>query len=64
LILALEGLWDTGLAVTLDAFTLANKFSAAQMGGAIHFDVSIVGFRKKVRTGKASRSPCNPSRLI
>jgi transcriptional regulator GlxA family with amidase domain len=56
-ILALEGLWDTGLTVTLDAFTLANKFSAAQMGGAIHFDVSIVGVRKKVRTGQGFTVP-------
>lgn len=51
-ILALEGLWDTGLTVTLDAFKLANGFSAAQMGGTPHFDVSIVGVRKRVRSGQ------------
>jgi transcriptional regulator GlxA family with amidase domain len=51
-ILALEGLWDTGLTVTLDAFKLANGFSVAQMGGAPHFDVSIVGVRKRVRSGQ------------
>ena len=56
-ILALEGLWDTGLTVTLDAFTLANKFSAAQMGGTLHFDVSIVGVRKKVRSGQGFAIP-------
>ena len=32
LVLALEGFWDTGLTVTLDAFKFANNFSAALMG--------------------------------
>jgi hypothetical protein len=32
-ILAIEGLFDTGLFVTLDTFALANNFSASQMGG-------------------------------
>ncbi|MFM0000594.1 helix-turn-helix domain-containing protein [Paraburkholderia dipogonis] len=51
-ILALDGLFDTGLTVLLDAFTLANKFSALQMGGTPYFDVSIVGVRKRVRSGQ------------
>jgi transcriptional regulator GlxA family with amidase domain len=49
-ILALEGLFDTGLSVFLDAFAFANKFSAQQLGGTPYFDVSIVGVRKKVRS--------------
>src|ERR1700736_6680604 len=56
-ILALEGLFDTGLTVLLDAFTLANKFSAGQMGGTPYFDVSIVGVRKKVRSGQGLAIP-------
>jgi transcriptional regulator GlxA family with amidase domain len=56
-ILALEGLFDTGLTVLLDAFTLANKFSAGQMGGTPHFDVSIVGMRKRVRTAQGLTIP-------
>ena len=52
LMLALEGFWDTGLAVTLDAFKIASNFAAAQTAGALHFDVSIVGVRKKVRSGQ------------
>jgi transcriptional regulator GlxA family with amidase domain len=55
--LALDGFWDTGLTVTLDAFTLANKFAAAQAGGALQFDVSIVGVRKKVRSGQGFAIP-------
>jgi transcriptional regulator GlxA family with amidase domain len=56
-VLALEGLFDTGLIVTLDAFKLANKFSAMEMGGTPHFDVSVVGVRKKVKTGQGLSIP-------
>jgi transcriptional regulator GlxA family with amidase domain len=56
-IIALEGLFDTGLTVMLDAFSLANKFSAGQMGGTPHFDVSIVGVRKRVRTAQGLAIP-------
>jgi transcriptional regulator GlxA family with amidase domain len=56
-ILALEGLFDTGLTVTLDAFRLANNFSTRMMGGTPHFDVSIVGVRKKVRSGQGLTIP-------
>ncbi|MGA7437184.1 MAG: helix-turn-helix domain-containing protein [Luteibacter sp.] len=51
-LLALEGLFDTGLMVLLDAFSLASKFAAMQMGGSPHFDVTVVGVRKKVRSGQ------------
>lgn len=50
-ILALDGLFDTGLTVMLDAFTLANKFSDRLMGGTPHFDLTVVGVRRKVRSG-------------
>jgi transcriptional regulator GlxA family with amidase domain len=56
-ILAIEGLWDTGLAVALDAFSLADKFSAAEMGGTLRFDVTLVGMRKKVRSGQGFSIP-------
>ncbi|GAB2800932.1 GlxA family transcriptional regulator [Dyella kyungheensis] len=56
-ILALEGLFDTGLTVALDAFAIANRFSTLQMGGTPRFEVSIVGVRKKVRTGQGFSIP-------
>jgi transcriptional regulator GlxA family with amidase domain len=59
-ILALECLFDTGLAVALDALALANKFSAQTMGGAPHFDVSIVGMRKTVHSGHGLSVPVRP----
>jgi transcriptional regulator GlxA family with amidase domain len=59
-VLALQGLFDTGLTVMLDAFSLANKFSAVQMGGRPCFDVSLVGVRKKVRSGQGLTIPVQP----
>lgn len=57
LILALDGVFDTGLTVLLDALGLANRFAAAQMGGTLSFEVSIVGVRKKVRSGQGLAIP-------
>jgi len=56
-ILALDGLFDTGLVVTLDAFKLANKFSAMHDGGMPRFAVSLVGVRKKVRSSQGFSIP-------
>ncbi|WP_429300401.1 GlxA family transcriptional regulator [Paraburkholderia sp. GAS199] len=59
-ILALEGLFDTGLTAMLDTLSLANKFSARQFGGTPYFDVSIVGVRRKVRSGQGLVIPVRP----
>jgi transcriptional regulator GlxA family with amidase domain len=56
-VLALDGLFDTGLTVMLDAFSLANRFSAFQFGGTPRFDVSIVGVRRRVRSGQGLAIP-------
>ena len=56
-LLALDGVFDTGLTVILDALGLAHKFAAQQMGGSLTFDVSIVGVRKKVRSGQGLGIP-------
>ena len=55
-VLALEGVFDTGLAALLDAFTLANKFSG-QRSGALPFEMSIVSVKKKVRSGQGMGIP-------
>jgi transcriptional regulator GlxA family with amidase domain len=55
-ILALQGLWDTGLTVML-SFSLAHRFSALQMGGTARFDVSVVGVRRRVRSGQGLTIP-------
>jgi transcriptional regulator GlxA family with amidase domain len=60
-IVALEGLFDTGLSVLLDAFRLANKFAAAQpAGGSPFFDVTLVGVRKQVQTAQGLIVPVKP----
>ncbi|WP_076865672.1 GlxA family transcriptional regulator [Bradyrhizobium mercantei] len=59
-ILALEGLWDTGLTAILDALSLADKFSRLQMGGTVRFDVSVYGLRKRVRSGQGLGIPVKP----
>jgi transcriptional regulator GlxA family with amidase domain len=59
-LLALDGLFDTGLAVTLDAFALANKFSALQSGKGPRFELTIVGIRRKVRSAQGFAIPVKP----
>jgi len=56
-VLALEGLFDTGLAVTLDAFSTANSLAAKLMAGTPRFDLTIVGVRRKVRSGQGMTIP-------
>jgi transcriptional regulator GlxA family with amidase domain len=51
-VLALEGLFDSGLTVILDAFSIANSFSIRQLERATYFDVSIVGVRRTVQSGQ------------
>ncbi|MEM5310763.1 helix-turn-helix domain-containing protein [Paraburkholderia sp. JHI869] len=59
-VLALDGVFDTGLSVTLDAFSAANKLSAATMGGVPRFDVTLVGVRKRVRSAHGLAVPVQP----
>jgi transcriptional regulator GlxA family with amidase domain len=61
-ILALDGLFDTGLTVTLDALAIANRF-AQRMNKAPLFEVSIVGVRKRVRTGQGFVIPVQDAAL-
>lgn len=59
-VLALDGVFDTGLSVTLDAFSVANKLSAKAMGGTPHFKVSLVGMKKRVRSNHGLAVPVQP----
>jgi transcriptional regulator GlxA family with amidase domain len=56
-ILALDGLFDTGLAVTLDALCAANGLSVRMLNGAPHFQMTTVGVRKRVRSGQGFTIP-------
>lgn len=55
-VLALDGVFDTGLAVTLDAFSTANEL--AELGGRPRpFAVTIVGLEPAVRSAQGLSAP-------
>src|SRR4051812_10948473 len=56
-ILALEGVFDTGLAVVLDAFTTANELVALTGGTGPQFTVNLVGLRPQVSSAQGFRVP-------
>ena len=62
-ILALDGVFDTGLTVTLDALAIANRF-AQRKSKTAPFDVSIVGMRKRVRTGQGFVIPAQEAASV
>ncbi|SAL53747.1 AraC family transcriptional regulator [Caballeronia cordobensis] len=59
-ILALDGVFDTGLAVTLDVLAAANGLAARMMNGTPHFQVTTVGVRRRVRSGQGFAIPVRP----
>ena len=56
-LLALDGVFDTGLSVLLDAFTTANELAAMQGLESLRFDVTLVGVRKRVRSAQGFTVP-------
>ncbi len=58
--LALEGLWDTGLTVMLDVFSAANGLSMREFGGTPHFDITVAGVARKVRSAQGLTVPVKP----
>lgn len=57
--LILDGVFDTGLTVTLDALRIANNLSVWQERKP-PFDVSVVGVRKEVRSSGGLMVPVQP----
>jgi transcriptional regulator GlxA family with amidase domain len=56
-VLALDGVFDTGLTATLDAFATANAISTKLFGGTPRFDLTTVGVRRTVRTAHGLTVP-------
>jgi transcriptional regulator GlxA family with amidase domain len=56
-VLALNGVFDTGLAAVLDAFATANDLAQAQGVSSLRFDVTVVGVRRHVCTAQGLRVP-------
>jgi transcriptional regulator GlxA family with amidase domain len=61
-VLALNGVFDTGLAAVLDAFATANQLAAAQKLRSVRFEVSLVGLRRQVRTNQGFLVPVLPAK--
>lgn len=49
-ILALDGVFDTGLSVLLDMFSTANELAAVQGSPQAPFNIAVVGVRPEIRT--------------
>src|SRR3982074_2411163 len=56
-VLALDGVFDTGLATVLDAFETANELAEMSGLAAPRFDVTIVGMRRAVKPSKGLIGP-------
>ncbi|MDR6288270.1 transcriptional regulator GlxA family with amidase domain [Inquilinus ginsengisoli] len=50
MVLALDGVFDTGLTVFLDMFSTANELAAAQGIATPPFEIALVGVRPQIRT--------------
>jgi len=59
-VLALDSVFDTGLATVLDAFQTANELAAVSRMSTPRFEVSVVGVRKNVRTALGLSVPVRP----
>jgi transcriptional regulator GlxA family with amidase domain len=63
-ILALDGVFDTGLSVLLDTFSTANELAAWQEAGPPLFDVKLVGVRRRVRTALGMTTTVEPAGTV
>src|SRR4249920_1563038 len=60
-VLALESVFDTGLATVLDAFQTANELAELSGLASSRFDVTVVGVRMSVRTSQGLTVPVRPA---
>jgi len=63
-ILALDGVFDTGLTVLLDTFSTANELAAFQGIGPPLFDVQLVGARRRIRTALGMTTTVEPAAVV
>jgi transcriptional regulator GlxA family with amidase domain len=63
-ILALDGVFDTGLSVFLDTFSTANELASAQGISRALFDVQVVGVRQEVRTAHGLTMKVEPASAV
>lgn len=63
-ILALDGVFDSGLAVLLDSFATANELAASQGTRRPPFAVQLVGMRRRVRTALGMTAVVEPASTV
>jgi transcriptional regulator GlxA family with amidase domain len=63
-ILALDGVFDTGLTVLLDTFSTANELAAFQGIGPPLSDVQVVGMRRRIRTALGMTTTVEPAAVV
>ena len=56
-VLALDEVFDTGLSTVLDIFSIANDLGAAAGIPSLHFEITVVGVRRRVRTSQGLSVP-------
>ena len=56
-ILAIDGVFDTGLAVVSDTFATANELAAMQGWDSPRFECAVVGVRRKIKTAQGLSVP-------
>jgi transcriptional regulator GlxA family with amidase domain len=59
-IVALDGVFDTGLATLLDAFQTANELAEMYSLTSLRFEVGIIGVRRSVKTSQGLSVPVVP----
>ena len=60
-VLAVNGVFDTGLSAVLDAFATAGELAAAERLPSVSFEVSVVGLCGQVRTNQGFTVPVLPA---
>lgn len=60
-VLALDGVFDTGLSTVLDAFQTANELAELSGLSSSRFDVSVLGVRRTVKTSQGLTVPVRPA---
>jgi hypothetical protein len=63
-ILALNGVFDTGLAAVLDAFCMANALAEMIDLSSVRFDINVVGLHKRVTTAHGLTVPVNAAARV
>ena len=60
-ILALDEVFDTGLSTILDTLSVANDLAGANSAFSTHFEITIIGTRRHVRTSQGLSVPVVPA---